>query len=157
MRILFILAATAVVAGGLIATVKVPNVKGSERVLVSYRADPQWTLKRVEAAIFTCVPNSTQTPNGVRFIETVIAPLLIRTLELRMEGASKDIFNAEFQKWIATKHPELLTSLPDKDFLELAGYLQKIGDDEVENCVLSSTMSNDRTIETGPMKWALRL
>jgi hypothetical protein len=139
MRVLFILATTAVVAGGLIATIKVPNVRSSERVLASYRADPQTTLKRLETAIFKCVPDSAQSAVGVTFARPFIAPFYLEIAKLRMEGTPRDRIATHLQSWIPINHPKLLTDLPDKDFRELIGYLQTIGEDDVENCILSST------------------
>jgi hypothetical protein len=148
MRLLFVLAAAALVAGGLIATMKVPNVRGTERMLASYRADPLGTSKRLQAAIFECVPDSARSPVGIQFTKTVITPFYVKTLHLRMEGASKDTFRAQIGKWIMTNHPKLLTTLPEKDFLELLGYSKKIGEDEVENCILSSATLDNSSSET---------
>ncbi|MCI9868438.1 hypothetical protein RHIZ_20950 [Rhizobium skierniewicense] len=157
MRVLFILAATVVVAGGLIATIKVPNVEDNKRILANYRDDPQTTLQRLESAIFQCVPDSAKSATGTRFTKAVIAPFYMKIVDLRMDGAPKDSFSAQIQKWIITNHPELLTSLPDKDFLELVGYLKKIGEDDVENCILSAAMSSDRSVRGGADNWQLRL
>ena len=156
MRVIFILAAAAIGAGGLISTIKVPNVTGSKQVLTSYRADPQRTLKQLETAIFECVPDSTKSPVGVQFTGTVIAPFYVKILDLRIEGPHKDTFSAQLQKWIVANHPQLLTDLPDKDFLELVGYLDKIGDDDVENCILSSATSKSSSIATGANELNLR-
>ena len=156
MRVLFILVATVVVAGGLIATIKVPNVEDTKRILANYRDDPQTTLQRLESAIFRCVPDSAKSATGTRFTKAVIAPFYVKVVDLRMEGAPKDSFSAQIQKWIITNHPELLTSLPDKDFLELVGYLKKIGEDDVEDCILSAAMSNDRSVSGGADNWELR-
>ncbi|MBB4006438.1 hypothetical protein [Allorhizobium taibaishanense] len=157
MRVIFVFAAVALVVGGVIATIKVPNVRGAERVLANYRADPQGTSKRLQAAISECVPDSAKSPIGMQFTKTVITPFYVKTLDLRMEGASRDTFSAQLQKWIIANHPTLLTTLPDRDFLELIGYLKKIGEDDVENCILSSAMSGDSSIETSSNKWSLRL
>lgn len=148
MRILFIIAATAAVAIGVIATIKVPNVEDSKRVLANYRADPQTTLKRLEVAIFECVPDSAKSATGIRFTTTIIAPFYVKAVELRSDGTTEDSFRAQIQKWIITNHPQLLTSLPDKDFLELISYLTKIGEDETENCILSSATSSVRSVES---------
>jgi hypothetical protein len=157
MRVLFILVATVMVAGGMLATIKVPNVEDSKRILANYRDDPQTTLRRLESAIFQCVPDSAKSATGTRFTQAVLAPFYVKIVELRMERAPKDSFSAQIQKWIITNHPELLTSLPDKDFLELVGYLKKIGEDDVENCILSAAMSSEGGIKGGVDHWELRL
>ncbi|RYG85314.1 MAG: hypothetical protein EON58_23155 [Alphaproteobacteria bacterium] len=157
MRVLFILVATVMVAGGLIATIKVPNVEDNRRILANYRDDPQTTLQRLESAIFQCVPDSAKSATGTRFTKAVIAPFYVKVVDLRMAGAARESFSAQIQKWIINNHPELLTSLPDKDFLELVGYLKKIGDDDVENCILSAAMSSDRNVRGGVDNWELRL
>lgn len=157
MRVLFILVATVIVAGGLIATIKVPNVEDTKRILANYRDDPQTTVQRLESAIFQCVPESAKSATGTRFTKAVIAPFYVKVVDLRMQGVPKDSFSAQIQKWIIENHPELLTSLPDRDFLELVGYLKRIGEDEVENCILSSAMSSDRIVKGGADNWELRL
>ena len=157
MRVLFIVAATLIVAGGLIATIKVSNIGDTKRILANYRDDPQRTLQRLESAIFQCVPDSAKCATGARFTKAVIAPFYMKVVDLRMEGASKDSFIAQIQKWVIADHPELLASLPDKDFLEMVGYLKKIGEDDVENCILSAAISRDRSFTEGADRWELRL
>lgn len=157
MRVIFILAAGAAVAFGLIATTKVPNLEDSKRVLANYRADPQATLQRLEAAIFLCVPDSAKSDTGIRFTKTIIAPFYVKAVELRLDGSNKESFIEQIQKWIKTTHPQILTSLPDEEFLELISYLTNIGEDETENCILSSATSNVRSVESGANSWQLRL
>jgi hypothetical protein len=157
MRVLFILVATVMAAVGLIATIKVPNIEDSKRILANYRDDPQETLQRLESAIFQCVPNSADSAIGTRFTKAVIAPFYLKVVDLRFEGASKENVKAQMQKWITTKHPELLTSLPDQDFLELVGYLKEIAEDDVENCILSAAVSSERSVRVGADNWDLRL
>ncbi|WEZ84029.1 hypothetical protein P6U16_04740 [Rhizobium sp. 32-5/1] len=152
-----ILAAMAVIAGGLFTTLKVPNTRGVERILASYRADPQATLKRLETAVFQCVPESADSPVGMKLTGTVIVPFYVKALDLRMKGATRDAFGAELQKWIVAHHPKLLTDLPDKDFLELFGYLKRIGEDDVENCILSPARRDDGGTELRTNTWDLRL
>ena len=138
MRVIFVLTATAVIAIGLFFTIKVPNTRDSERLLVSYNADPKKTLKRVEAAIFECVPGSGKSVVGAKYTGPFIAPLYIKVVSLRMEKISKDTMSARLQNWIKTNHPKMLTDVPDKDLLELLSYSEAIADDDVENCILSS-------------------
>ena len=155
MKITYILVAAAVTAGGMIATIKVPNTKGSERILADYRSNPQLTIRRIETAIFECVPDSAKSPVGLKFTKGVIAPLYLSIVDLRLQGAQKDTVSAQVQKWIITYHPKLLTDLPDGEFLELVGLLQAMGEDKVENCILASTTSNkgaDLKVED----WGLR-
>lgn len=157
MRVLSIVVATVIVAGGLIATIKVPNVDDTKQILANYREDPQTTLQRLESAIFQCVPDSAKSATGTRFTKAVIAPFYVKIIDLRLEGPPNGSFSAQIQKWIISNHPELLTSLPDEDFLELVGYLKKIGEDDVENCILSAAMSSDRSVRGGAGNWELRL
>lgn len=112
MRVLFILAATVVVAGGLIATIKVPNVEDTKRILANYRDDPQTTLQRLESAIFQCVPDSTKSATGTRFTKAVIAPFYMKIVDLRMEGAPKDSFSAQIQKMDHNQSPGAFDSPP---------------------------------------------
>lgn len=157
MRLLFIVSAIALLTGGVIATIKVPNKGGSERVLSSYRANPQKTLSLLEAAIFECVPESAKSPIGVQFTKTVIAPFYVKIVDLRMEGAPKDAFGAQLQKWIISNHPKLLTDLPDKDFLTLVSLLKRVGEDDTENCILSSSTAERSRAEMDANEGGLRL
>ncbi|WP_105385255.1 hypothetical protein [Neorhizobium alkalisoli] len=137
MRIFLVLAAAAVVSGGLISVIKVSNVNGSERLLKSYRTDPQKTLMQIESAIFECVPGSAQSSTGSRFAGAFLAPFYVKIVALRMERVSRETIGAQVQKWIKASHQKIL-SLPAKDFLELMGYLKALEEDDVENCILSS-------------------
>lgn len=157
MRVLFILVATVMAAVGLIATINVPNIEDSKRILANYRDDPQETLQRLESAIFQCVPNTAKSATGTRLTGAVIAPFYLKIVDLRIEGAPKDSFGVQVQKWITTNHPELLTSLPDEDFLELVGYLKEIAEDDVENCILSAAVSSDGSLRRSADNWDLRL
>ncbi|WP_075292200.1 hypothetical protein [Pararhizobium arenae] len=157
MRVIFVLTAAALVTAGLFVTMKIPNVKAVERLLTSYRADPEETSKRLEAAVLECTPGIAESPIGIDFAKTIITPLYVNTLELRIKGASKSNFNLQLQEWIKTNHPELLTALPDRDFRELVGYLKKVGEDDVENCILSSAISGESVMKTSSNKWDLRI
>ena len=95
MRVLFILVATVMVAGGLIATIKVPNVEDNRRILANYRDDPQTTLQRLESAIFKCVPDSAKSATGTRFTKAVIAPFYVKVVDLRLAGAARESFSAQ--------------------------------------------------------------
>jgi hypothetical protein len=155
MRIFFILIATAAAVGGLVFTLKVPNIKGSERVLANYRANPLNTMKKIETAIFECIPDTAKSAVGVKFTRELIAPLYIKIVDLRLQGVPKETASAQIQKWIVTNHPKLLTELPDKDFLELSGYLKTIGNDDVENCIISSAALKDG-VDIKADEWDLR-
>lgn len=137
MRVLLVLAAAAVVSGGLMSTIKVSNINGSDRLLESYRTHPQSTLTRIESAIFECVPGSARSTIGLRFARAFMAPFYVKIVALRMEGVSRETISAQIQDWIKTSHQQIL-SLPAHDFLELMGYIKQIEEDAVENCILSS-------------------
>jgi hypothetical protein len=156
MRILIVIGAAAVVIGGAVATFKVPNTAGQQRVLASYQADPKTTLLGIETAIRKCVPGVAQSRVGMSFTKSVIAPLYVQLLHLRKEGADKAAISTQMQKWIINEHPKVLTGLPDKEFLELVSYLKKMGEDDVENCILSAA-SEPANLGDDASRWNLRL
>ena len=125
-------------------------------MLASYRADPKTTLGNVEVAIFECVPDSAQSPVASKFVREVITPFFIKIVDLRTQGVSKDGISAQMQKWIINEHPKLLTDRPDEHFAELIGVLKKIGEDDVENCILASAASG---VAAGVRaeEWGLRI
>ncbi len=155
MRVFFILIATAAAAvGGLAFTLKVPNIKDSERVLANYRAAPLDTMRKIETAMFACIPDMAKSAVGVKFTRDLLAPLYIKTVDLRLQGVPKETANAQIKRWIVTNHPKMLTDLPDKDFLELSGYIKTIGNDDVENCIISSATLKGR-VDIKAHEWDL--
>ena len=155
MKTVYVLIAT-IVTVGLVATVKVPNTRGNEQLIASYRADPKATLRNVEAAIFECVPDSAQSPVASKFVRKVITPYFIKIVDLRSQGVAKDGIIAQMEKWIIDEHPELVTDRPDEHFAVLMGVLKKIGEDDVENCILASAASAE-IVGVRAEKWDLRI
>ena len=141
---------------GLVATIKVPNTRGNEQLIASYRADPKTTLGNVEAAIFKCVPDSAQGPVASNFVRKVITPYFIKIVGLRSQGLPKDDIIAQMQNWIIDEHPELVTDRPDEHFAVLIGVLKKIGEDDVENCILASAASAE-VVGVEAEEWDLRI
>lgn len=139
MRAIFILATVAVVAGGLLYTIKLPDTESSKQLLSNYQKDPEKTLQKVESGIATCVPGIAKSRVGTRFTRSLIAPMYLKVVDLRVNGNRGDDFDDIMKKWISANHPDVL-ALPDAEFLELAQYLKSIGDDDIEICILSSVV-----------------
>ncbi|MGE6783620.1 hypothetical protein ACQKGL_13965 [Ensifer adhaerens] len=155
MKTAYILIAT-ILTVGLVATIKVPNTRGNERLIASYRADPKTTLGNVEAAIFECVPDSAQSPVASKYVREVITPYFIKIVDLRSQGVSNDGIIAQMEKWIIDEHPELVTDRPDEHFAVVIGVLKKIGEDDVENCILASAASS-KVVAVEAEEWDLRI
>lgn len=137
MRTIFTLVGVAVVAGGLVATIQVPNSKGVTRVLETYQADPAATMKILENGILECAPEIAESPVGLRYVKTLLTPYYIKSVEMRAEGKSREAVVSGLLDWVKTNRPEVL-DLQRDELGQIAYYLKKIGNDDVENCVISS-------------------
>jgi hypothetical protein len=131
------------IGGGVIAVIQVPNVRGSERVLALYQSNPVATSAKLERGLLQCLPEIDESRLGKHLAKTVIVPYYVRVLQLRKQENSAAAVSAEMKKWFLEDHPELWKSLPDRDFLQLASHLRKVGDDSVENCILHATAFGD--------------
>lgn len=155
LRIVLILTAVAMVIGGTLSMIKVPNIRGQERVLARYKVDQEGTLISLRAAILTCVPGIAQSRMGAQFTRTFIAPIYLKILFMRQDGADPKTISAQVKKWIVADHQTLLTSVPDRELIELAGYASKLGEDDVENCVLDAAAERDNLNENAK-GWNIR-
>lgn len=156
MRVFYLLFAVAAIAAGLMATIEVPNIGDAQDLLAQYRDNREATLDSLEAAIFQCIPETAESANGRYFATAVIAPFYLHAAKLRFDGVGEEQFRSEIQMWFKTHNPQLLSKLPDSDFLELVGYLEVAGKDDVENCMLAFAIANGER-RARMNNWALRL
>lgn len=156
LRILLIIAAVIVLIGGAVATIKTPNVRAQERVLARYKVNPDTTRASMRTAILKCVPGIAQSRVGPRFTGSVIVPLYVKLLHMRQSGTDRQAISAQMRKSIIKDHLKLLDGLPDKDFLEMVGYVKKMGEDDIENCILD-TVSEGAPLNENTKQWGLRI
>ncbi len=154
MRGLVIIAGVIAIAGGLLATIKVPNVRQSKQLLEMYRAEPAAMLERVAAAIFECAPQSAEGALGERYTKTFITPFYIEAVEYRNSAQPID-GQAHMQKWMNENHANLFSQISEDDFADMLALIETIGVDDVENCILSSATSKPKKIDA--KRWELRV
>jgi len=139
MRYIIIMLGLAVAAGGAVATIRGSDTRQSEQLMANLRADPAATINAVEAAVGACVSGLSGSRIGQRFARSLIAPMYLRVIDMRLKGVSGNEYDTQMKAWIVKHHPEVLR-LPDKDFVELSGYLKAVGADDVELCMLRSAL-----------------
>lgn len=138
MRNVLIVTVLLVMAGGAIATIRVPD-KRAEQLVANARANPAAAVKAVETAVLHCVPGLSESKIGKRFAGYFIAPLYLRTISLRLSGMDEKERDIQTKAWIVKYRPEVL-KLPDGDFSELSGYMKAIGDRDVKECVFDNAV-----------------